>query len=285
MNGRWLIGTPHSPTNWIASFLLVQNWIGLADTWNTPAWSLSAEWSSYLAFPLLAWIIWRVRTSWLAIALAAALLSILAAVMFVRYGDLFYLRTGVQGVVRCACEFSAGMLVFRLVDVAPQARRWGGFSLIAGLMLLVGALSFKQMDWPAPFAFVLIVLACWSEVRMATVLFGNRVVAWLGEISFSLYIVHWFLIECAFGLLAGGPHGTRNHATAIAAVTLALASAVPIAALLYRYVEQPSNPATGWAGTWYAGSGRCRPTTLNGSVPSASVLRYFFRQVKIDVIA
>ena len=241
MSGIWWLPSPHTLQRWLASFLLVQSWTGRGYSWNSPAWSLSAEWGAYLAFPLLAWMASRVQSGALALALAAASLSLLAALTFLWYGTFSYVDPGVQGLLRCATEFIAGMLMFRLVDIAPEVRRWGDASMVLGLTLLVGALAFRQMDVPAPFGFALIVLSCWSEARIATVLFGNRVVAWLGEISFSLYIVHWLLIECAFGLLAGGPHGSRDPATATAAVTLALVSAVPIAALLYRYVERPSH--------------------------------------------
>ena len=241
MSGIWWLPSPHTPQRWLASFLLVQSWIGEPDSWNSPAWSLSAEWGAYLAFPALAWIVWRVRSHRLVLALGVAALALLALAAYVRYGDTFYGRVTVLGLVRCACEFTAGMLAFRFAGLTPRVGRHGGALLAAGLALLILTLSFPQTDWPAPFAFCLIVLACWSDAGMAKFLFGNRLVAWLGEISFSLYIVHWFLIECAFGLLAGGPHGSRDPVTATAAVTLALVSAVPIAALLYRYVERPSH--------------------------------------------
>lgn len=71
--------------------------------------------------------------------------------------------------------------MFRLADIAPQVRRWGNASLVAGCMLLAGALSSRQVDWPAPAGFALIVLACWSEAGAATVPFGNRLVVWLAR--------------------------------------------------------------------------------------------------------
>jgi peptidoglycan/LPS O-acetylase OafA/YrhL len=241
MSGLWWIGTPHSLIRWLASFFLVQNWIGLEGSWNGPAWSLSAEWMAYLAFPALAWATWKIRRGWHAALLGLGSLGLLTVITFVHQGKNFYGYPGTLGLLRCATEFQAGMLVYRLADIAPQVRRWGNGCMIAGFALLTLALSFKLMDGPAPFGFILIVLGCWSETSMAAVLFGNPVVAWLGKISFSLYLVHWLLIECTLGLLLGGPHGSQDPATAIEAIVLAMGSAVPVAALLYQCVERTSH--------------------------------------------
>lgn len=92
MSCIWWMPTPHSPQRWLASFLLVQSWIGMAESWNGPAWSLSAEWGAYLAFPVLALAVWRIRSAPLAGALALTALALLMALTSVRYGDTFYGR-------------------------------------------------------------------------------------------------------------------------------------------------------------------------------------------------
>src|SRR5208282_3213930 len=71
-----------------------------------------------------------------------------------------------------------------------------------------------------------------------TTLFGGPVLQYLGRISYSLYLVHWFVKEAVMNL---GFHLTRGGRLAgVGWFLLAAASSIMVAHLLHIGVERPS---------------------------------------------
>jgi peptidoglycan/LPS O-acetylase OafA/YrhL len=75
---------PNSIRNLVSSFLLVQAWIPSGIGWNTPSWSISAEWFVNILFPWLTLAVARLRRPGAYVALLV-LLSMLA--YYCRYID------------------------------------------------------------------------------------------------------------------------------------------------------------------------------------------------------
>ena len=177
--------------DFVANALLVHNWgFTRPMTWNVPAWSLSTEWLVSLGFPAFLFVARRVRSAWLAaLGIAACLLLF----------ELFLLLTdnptpAVQaraGVVRTILEFGAGCLLYRLfltgVSV-PSWVRWGALILIA-----IGLTSGPRTIL-AVFAIPVVILVAAQPSRLARFL-SLPVMAFLGKISFSIYLLHWPLMQ------------------------------------------------------------------------------------------
>jgi peptidoglycan/LPS O-acetylase OafA/YrhL len=69
----------------LACLVLVQNWgFVMPSAWNSPTWSLSAEWFAYLAFSLVAIIVIRLRSRRHAVILAIALLAVETAAFLIK---------------------------------------------------------------------------------------------------------------------------------------------------------------------------------------------------------
>ena len=67
-------------------------------------------------------------------------------------------------------------------------------------------------------------------------LFGNRLMLWMGERSYSFYLAHiWVLLELDHAL--GGGESIATRVAIMTAIGLPVTTA--IAALSYRYVERP----------------------------------------------
>ncbi|MDH3978528.1 MAG: hypothetical protein OEU86_08440, partial [Gammaproteobacteria bacterium] len=64
-------------------------------------------------------------------------------------------------------------------------------------------------------------------------LFGNPVSVYLGEISYSIYMVHWFFIA-NWKVLGFDPEQPERTIVSVLGGTLLLSS------LTYKFVEQPS---------------------------------------------
>lgn len=218
-------------SNFMATLLLVNNW-GIMPTtmWNGPAWSLSAEWLGYLAFPFIAVAIGKYVPRGFELAAAITLLAALVAGMVaLNVPDMGQMNK--VGVLRMAFEFSAGCLLYRasMRDTAP--RTW---TLVVGLAITVACSYRLDYHWGAVFGLALLILALCKEGPVANLLFGNPVALWLGNISFSLYLSHWPLIQVY--------QWTSSRVALDKEVLAAILIAVIIvgAVCLYRVVEVPS---------------------------------------------
>lgn len=229
--GYWGPG-PFSGTAFVASLLLVQSWAGMALAWNNPAWSLSAEWLAYAVFVVLVRPLAAMsRRPTLVLAFVIVLLPLYLAA----YGrhPITFDHAERLGVVRCLCEFTAGAILCRFADGLQLRRGATDAVLLAGFALLLIALGGPLLDGFAPLGFALVILACALDSPLAARVLGNRPAIFLGEISFSLYLVHQILFQAAVNL-ARGDVAQERILLAVAAVAL-----VPFAWSTWRWIERP----------------------------------------------
>lgn len=219
-------------SNFMATLLLVNNWgILHATLWNVPAWSLSAEWLGYLAFPFITVAIGRFVPRGFELPAALALLATLVGCMLVlKAPDIGQMNK--LGILRMAFEFSAGCLLYKAAgnnDGAP--RKW---TLVLALAITLACSYHIKYHWGALFGLGLLVLALCKKGALANLLFGNPVALWLGNISFSLYLSHWPLIQIYQWT---GPRVSINKQLLAALLVVVIVLA---AMLLFRFVEVPS---------------------------------------------
>jgi peptidoglycan/LPS O-acetylase OafA/YrhL len=220
---RWSLGAL------FASALLVQNWAHFLPTcWNAPAWSLSAEVFAYLLFPVITLFAHRfVGRRWPIVG-AAACLGAMVAALTIRGADLR--EAGEPGMLRMLCEFTSGTLLYRAVESGIVVTRHVEAAAVA---LLVLAVSIEgPMAMLMPFAFAAIVLSAsqtGSAIATATSL---PIVLWLGEVSYSIYAVHWVIIQIANWRIYDLPVPVFD--------AIVIGTVLVIAALAYRYVERPA---------------------------------------------
>ena len=219
----------------IASLLLIQNWFyWLPTSWNAPAWSLSAEWFAYLAFPIMLSLTQRWRTISAPLLLAAASLATLIALLRwkgVQHPDV----AGVPGMLRMVFEFACGCLLFRARTNGLRPLPW--LADAGAMLLLAVALLWNRMIFLSlPAMACVVVLAAQNAGWVAGVL-ARRPVVFLGEISFSLYMVHWTILHLASWAIAGAQPANLKLAllnTALFAVI------VGTSVLTHRLIELPA---------------------------------------------
>ncbi len=226
------VGAPacRAPGDLAGNLLMVQAWgiIGHI-TCNEPSWSISGEWFAYLAFPGLAWLLLR-SGRWAALAMAALGLGGLG--MLAWLGGSNSLNTTFSlGLARAACGFTIGAALCRgFADVKPHLAFDGcGILTIAavGGLAMAGAPDLLVAGLFGPL--VLCIALAAGPLRA---ILGAAPVVWLGEISYSLYLWHHFLIDHLKSLGAA--------VTTPAAVGLVLCLVIGVAALSRRWIEQPA---------------------------------------------
>jgi peptidoglycan/LPS O-acetylase OafA/YrhL len=210
--------------------------------WNFPAWSISAEWIAYLAFPLLALALQRrpALVSWLGFVCLVGLLNLLA----LTNGGRLALHHD-WGAVRCLLEFSMGILVYeayRRSRLDVVLRSDAAFALTLSWILF--AMGHFVRDILIVPWFALLVLCAARNDGLVKRVFARRTLRHLGEISYSIYMVNILLFQIVHFVwfAAGwGPFGAKLSLVAAWGVWLAaMGIVVVIAHASHRWIEKPS---------------------------------------------
>lgn len=229
-----------SPGAFAASLLLVQNWgYFWPDAWNGPAWSLSAEWFAYLAFPMFLWLTQWPRSGGPLLAGLAVAFAVLLTMLGLG-GVLEKGVTSTLGMVRMACEFAIGCGLYRAWRIGlPEIllRDRGASDAAAVLLILAGCLIGPINLFALPGCALLVLRAGAGHSATARLLTLVPLV-FLGEISYSLYLTHWPLIQLFNWVTDGGSTLVTGNETS--AKLLLLLAALLLSVLCYHAIERPA---------------------------------------------
>jgi peptidoglycan/LPS O-acetylase OafA/YrhL len=217
-------------------------------TWNGPAWSISVEMGAYVAFAAIMVLAPRRFT-------AISLLLIVAGALIVLTQSTRFMNTTYNfGFPRAVYGFFLGCLVHRIWLMKPPT-----FSpVVAGwlqliCLVVVGAyVSYAQGPWTvaAPLFFAVSIWIFAEERGLVSRILSVRPMLALGHWSYSIYMVHMFVITIMLILarkLKIMPDGRRidfgslwlNDLVALAVIGLIIGLSV----LTYRLVEIPGRDA------------------------------------------
>jgi peptidoglycan/LPS O-acetylase OafA/YrhL len=195
-------------------------------------WTLGVEWQFYLVWPAFTLFAMSGRTLWSAPQLIGAVSAaslVLAIIIGLRWpAATFYLMPF------RAFEFGIGALLLWLPLIGGAVAEivlLGGLALIVFPVLLLDGKVFHNpamMLFPTLGAALMIAGGTASRVG---VVIRNRVAAYLGQISYSLYLVHWPLI--VFTEYFYFRPLTTNEAMKLFFISLG------VAAILYHVLEAP----------------------------------------------
>lgn len=188
------------PAYILGNLLMLQSfWPAGELSWNTPAWSISAEFAAYVAFGLLALFAGRrLFPALLALALAAPL--ILAGLS--EHG--IYATNG-YGWARALFGFSLGaalqmacgpaLAAFGPHHTPALARRWTMVELAAIALALAGTVLTHGTAWAyaMPLVFVILVAVFAVEGGAVSRALKHPALLLLGALSYSIYLTHLFI--------------------------------------------------------------------------------------------
>jgi peptidoglycan/LPS O-acetylase OafA/YrhL len=173
--------------------------------WNIPSWSISAEWGAYLLYPFLA--VWISRQRRLApVLLTVGVVAAWCCIMYVlpRKNPLnpaipvpHNLNTTFDyGWLRGVAGFTAGMIMYQLYRLSGIDRVMGSDAASVLILLLVGAgLHFAINDALVVVLFAALVLNFALNNGALHRVCNNRLLQYLGDISYSIYLMQIFLQE------------------------------------------------------------------------------------------
>ncbi|MDD7966395.1 acyltransferase family protein [Actinomycetospora lemnae] len=245
------------PLSWLRQLTMTQMWdTGGIDgvSFVLPAWSISAEWAAYLAFPLLAGGAWFLRGRPRPVL---AVLAVLAATPTAGVAVLNAVEGSWGGfwAVRLAAGFTAGMLTWLVVRRVPRTRtvsRWAHRLLLLALAEVAVVVYWAatapatatlsadaRVFLAAPLMPVVIGALALTDGPVARAL-GTRPLRHGGRISYALYLVHFLLIEMALVAMTRIPALAPDTAAAALLVPHLVVVSVALAHLAYRFVEEPA---------------------------------------------
>lgn len=187
--------TPQSAPETIVTNLLLVHSLGVHDfyTWNTPSWSISTEFYTYVLFAA-ALLFLRGRTVWLLLGTVVVAPVSLAVLHGGLAADYDY------GLIRCVFGFSAGALAWQLF--LAFRRRWGARPLSAAVLscleaavvaVLAVAISMSRdrgVAFALPYLFAFAVILFAFEGGTVSKALKHRWLVLLGVLSYSIYMTH-----------------------------------------------------------------------------------------------
>jgi peptidoglycan/LPS O-acetylase OafA/YrhL len=221
--------------------LLIHAW-GTTPTvqWNFPSWSISAEWFAYLGFPVaaIASVALRNRPRLLVVAVLALFVAMFLAAQ--ARGVLFTDMSAQIGALRIIPAFLMGAALHRLGSTLSLPAGLGAPGAVAATLWVAIAASLRLSDlyiWPG-LAMLIFCLAETSKAARGGVM-SAPVLVYLGEVSYSLYMVH-LPVDIAYF------HALERFAPGVSGVTTGFAwagvfgASLLAAVVAYHLVERPA---------------------------------------------
>lgn len=230
----------------LANLLAVQSWIWPGNSLNGPGWSISTEWLANVLFPLLIPVMFSRWAAWgAALSFAAVVASAIA------YGQLFDVPspgalntiTGLGAAGRCIGEFAIGIYSWRLRSTAAWVWILKGDGMqVALLLALFGLMQDTALDTVIVPVCTLLLIGISFETSFVSSVLRMPMLLWLGQISYSIYLVHITLLPLrdVLARLLREAQVPNSWPFAVSCCTLL---ALVLATLTRSLVERPAEDA------------------------------------------
>ena len=217
---------------------LTDLWIvnsGFWNTWNVPSWTISGEFFSYLLFPILILAGGKSFSRNLFVGISVALLIAFSYhIIGARsLGD----NIPQLGLMRCIGAFTIGITVFSVYTIRRNEEGKYASILFYSLAALLVALlvNFQQNHFYFP-ALVGVLLYFSLNFKGAIhTLLEFRPLVYLGEISYSVYLTHTFILTWVTLLFVNNNTTPQGYL-----IVLYLAAVIGFSSLTYKYIEVPA---------------------------------------------
>ena len=230
-------------TDFVRQVFLVHGWGWDGNrAWNYPAWSISSEWMAYLAFPVVALGLARVRT------LGGAGVGLVASHAFNLASFVLIAQLGMEGEiigVRIVGEFLAGcflLLIWRRGWAADA--RWDRLTPAFLLASVVGTVAANEIGSIAPVLaaplYCGLIYGLALERDAVSRWLGLRWAIYAGEASYALYMTHAVVQRFVWEYLPAGDYLGSNVAVRAGVLILYVLLLGTAAVATYEAIEKPS---------------------------------------------
>jgi peptidoglycan/LPS O-acetylase OafA/YrhL len=250
-------GTTSIPAIFTNIFLIHSLGFHGTETWNGPSWSISTEFWVNVIFGAVILTLGR-RIILCSVILISASIGIL---LLFNQGNLG--ATSDYGIFRCLYGFFAGVVVYqihlRFHDIPLRFPHLAELLALAAAIVYASNVYILSTNMLTPIIFGLVILIFARESGVVSKAIKNRAFHYLGLWSYSIYLVHSFVLAVMSGsaralqkmtdlhLLEQTVYLNQKHEMLafgnewqMDLLTLAyLATVIGISALTFRYIEEP----------------------------------------------
>ena len=211
-------------------------------------WSLGIEEQFYIVWPLLLWLTFKARVNGLLLIIIFGAISFGLNVKEVRADEVatFYspqtrvwellIGAGLSYLTLYPPKFCLGFLAYTETGLSKSVLKnlasfAGLIAIFAGLILIIRGRHFPGF-WPLlPAGGAALIILAGPSAWINRNILSNRLLVWIGLISFPLYLWHWPLLSFARIIEADIP--------SIATRSLLIVLSIALAWLTYRLIEKP----------------------------------------------
>lgn len=221
----------------LANLALVQAIILPNLTLNGPSWSISTEFYTYLIFGALLLLPMR-RVGFVVLWIVAALVMV-----FAEHGSLD-ITGSPDAIFRCLYSFVLGVgcyTVYEKYHIPCKGLVSGVGALVALALFLFWGHSRYDLIASLAFAAMIPALAQMGPQTRTCRVLCARPLVFLGKLSYSIYMVHFFLWQCvniALRVVHVDPR-TTSQLLATAIVLTAVGAVILISYFTYEWIERP----------------------------------------------
>ncbi len=199
-------------------------------------WSLAIEEQFYVFWPLVLWVAWRIKFKLIAVAALLLMASFIFNISNIKNDEIatFY------SLLTRAWELLAGASLAIFIDskklVADSYAEYLGSIFGFGLIMLSMIILDKESLFPGWWALLpvlgtILVINNGTNSPVSEYILSNKVIVWLGTISYPLYLWHWPLLSFARISEARIPDAHIRSKAILLAILLAW--------ITYKVVEKP----------------------------------------------
>jgi hypothetical protein len=199
-------------------------------------WSLAIEEQFYVFWPLVLWVAWRIKFKLIAVAALLLMASFIFNISNIKNDEIatFY------SLLTRTWELLAGASLAIFIDskklVADSYAEYLGSIFGFGLIMLSMIILDKESLFPGWWALLpvlgtILVINNGNSSPVSEYILSNKVIVWLGTISYPLYLWHWPLLSFARISEARIPDAHIRSKAILLAILLAW--------ITYKVVEKP----------------------------------------------
>lgn len=221
--------------------------------WNEPAWSISVEFVIYCIFPIFLFLIFKSQPKWDVKIYFLTFMSILPLIIF--YAGNLNSIIGIPSIARCGLECILGIITYKIYDQGIFHKYFNqNFIAAISLIWIVLIMQYNWSDsvgtvrsihdWISLPAFSLLILSLSSNTKgLIAKILNSSSILYLGAISYSIYMVHWFIQELLkllwfykFNVNFGSDF---NEYQSLISLSLFMFVILLSASIIYRLIEMP----------------------------------------------